>query len=63
MTSVLLRNNRDKEAIVSFNKSDQLNPTNSKTLFFLAINQTKWLRRLIPIGFIMNLRNTIPRYF
>ena len=63
MTSVLLRNNRDKEAIVSFNKSDQLNPTNSKTLFFLAINQTKWLRRLIPISFIMNLRNTIPRYF
>ena len=62
MTSVLLRNNRDKEAIVSFNKSDQLNPTNSKTLFFLAINQTKWLLRLIPISFIMNLRNTIPRY-
>ncbi len=63
MTSVLLRNNRDKEAIVSFNKSDQLNPTNSKTLFFLAINQTKWLRRLIPISFIMNLRNTIHNVF
>lgn len=63
MTSVLLRNNRDKEAIESFNKSEQLNPTNSTTLFFLAINKTKWLLRLIPISFIMNLRNTIPRYF
>ena len=63
MTSVLLRNNRDKEAIESFNKSVQLNPTNSTTLFFLAINQTKWLRRLIPISFIMNLRNTIHNVF
>jgi tetratricopeptide (TPR) repeat protein len=39
--NALVMNNKDKEAIVSFNKSYQLNPGNTKTLYFLAITYNK----------------------